>query len=44
MSPRRFDELIKKEIVSNAALAKAVGLKADLNNKTNVRTNEGMGE
>jgi len=29
MSPRQFDELIKKEIVSNAALAKAVGLKAD---------------
>jgi tripartite-type tricarboxylate transporter receptor subunit TctC len=29
ISPREFDELIKKEIVSNAALAKAVGLKAD---------------
>jgi tripartite-type tricarboxylate transporter receptor subunit TctC len=29
MPPAEFDELIKKELVSNAALAKAVGLKAD---------------
>ena len=29
MSPAEFDQLIRKEIVSNAALARAVGLKAD---------------
>ena len=30
MTPAEFDALIRKEIVANAALAKAAGLKAEL--------------